>query len=363
MGTFLTEPVRGSLGDPALFALPGIDIMRRYQHGEVTPLPLQHLIGTRPTEVGPGTATFSMPVTKWLEDATGIVWAGIYALFADAPLSAALYTTLPPGKIVTTAQLFLSFVRPTTRNTGNYIGRARTLHIGRREGLSQIHIEDRHGRLLAYGSTRCIINDVPVIPDLEPAPVEPPVEDPPDPYLRPVPPDSYVDLDDFASRPMIDNLRAWIDGEWPLGPWSTLLGPDMVDVGDGTFTMRIPTSPWFSNGGPFVHGGVMAWAASSALSAALGTTLEAGEMSGAVDLEVRFLHAVPIDSGNLTATAEVKQIGGRVRVASATLQDDGGRTVALATGSAMVIAEGVRGLMRGKLPDEIHGADAGETES
>lgn len=357
MDTFLDEPVRGSFGDPALFARSGIDVMRRYQHGEVTPLPLQHLLGTRPTEVGPGATTFSMPVTRWLEDATGIVWAGIYALFADAPLGAALYTTLPPGRIVTTAQLFLSFVRPTTRETGNYIGRARTLHIGKREGLSRIHIEDRHGRMLAYGSTRCIINDVPVIPDLEPAPVEPPIEDPPDPYRRPVPDDLYIDVEKFASRPMLENLEAWIEETVPLGPWQMLLGPEMIEASSGRFGMRIPTSPWFSNGGPYMHGGVMAWACSSALSAAIETTLETGEMSGAVDLEVRFLHPVPIDSGNLTAIAEIEQIGSRVRVASATLQDDEGRAVALASGSAMVIADGVRGLMRGKLPDEIHGAD------
>ena len=154
-----------------------------------------------------------MPVTRWLEDSIGIVWAGFYALFADAPLSASLYAALPPGKMVSTAELFLSFIRPTTRQTGNYIGRARTLHIGRKQGLSQIQIEDHHGRLLAYGTTRCIINDVPIIPGLEPAAVEPHIEDPPDPYLRPVPSDLYVDLKKFASRPMIENLHDWLNGK------------------------------------------------------------------------------------------------------------------------------------------------------
>lgn len=354
----LSEPVRGSFGDPALFAKPGLDVMRMYTHGRVTPLPLQHLLGTRPTEVGPGTATFAMPVTRWLEDATGIVWAGFYALFADAPLSTALYAALPPGKVVSTAQLFLSFVRPTTRQTGNYIGRARTLHIGRKEGLSQIHIEDREGRLLAYGSTRCIINDAPIIPDLEPAPVEPTIDDPPDPYLRPVPDGLQIDLEEFASRPMIDNLRRWLKGSWPLGPSHLILGQEMIDVQEGRFVMQIGTSPWFSNGGPFVHGGVIAWACDAALGGAIASTLGPGEIAATVDLEVRFLRPVPIESGKLTAIADVKQAGRRLRVASVTVEDERRRPIAIGSGSIMVVPGGIRELMRGKLPDEIIGADA-----
>jgi uncharacterized protein (TIGR00369 family) len=363
----LSEPVRGSFGDPALFAMSGLDVLRKYKHGEISPLPLQHLFGTRPTDVGPGAITFSMPVTRWLEDSAGLVWAGFYALFADAPLSAALYTALPPGKMVTTAELFMSFVRPTTRDTGNYIGRARTLHIGRREGLSQIHIEDRHGRLLAYGSTRCIINDMPVIPNLELAPMEAPIEDPPDPYLRQVPDDLYVDLEEHASRPMINNLRLWVDGKRPLGPSQLMLGQSLVDVQQGRFVMQLPTSPWFSNGGPFVHGGIIAWACDSAMTGAIGSTLEAGEMLATVDLQVRFLRPVQIDSGVLTAVADVVHEGHRLRVASVTLEDERRRPVAIASGSALVVRGGIHQLIGGKSHDEIVGEtadhrDGGTTE-
>jgi uncharacterized protein (TIGR00369 family) len=255
-------------------------------------------------------------------------------------------------------QLFLSFVRPTTRETGNYIGRARTLHIGRKEGLSQIHIEDRHGRLLAYGSTRCIINDVPIIDGLEPAPLEPTIDDPPAPYLRHAPEDLYVDLEELSARPMIANMRRWATGAWPLGPASLVLGHRFVDVMEGRAVVQIPTSPWFSNGGPFVHGGVIAWACDFALNAAMASTLGAGEALATVDLEVRFLRPVPIDSGALTAVADVKQAGKRLRVASMSLEDDRRRPVAIASGSSLVVPGGIRQLMHGKLPDEVVGEDA-----
>lgn len=358
MDSFLDEPIRGSMGDPALLALPGLEVMKRYTYREATPLPLQHLFGTRPTEVGPGVATFSMPVTRWLEDSVGIVWSGFYALFADAPLSTALYTALPAGKAVSTAQLFLSFVRPTTRHTGNYIGRARSLHIGHKGGLSQIHIEDRHGKLLAYGSTRCIINDFPTMDGVEPAPVEPPVTDPPDPYLRPVPENEYIDMEKFASRPMIENLKDWLHDRWPYGPSRHLLGQRIVDVQEGRVVLQLPTSGWFSNGGPFVHGGIIAWAADSAMGGAILSTLARGEIAATVDLEVRFLRTVPIESGMLTAIADVKQSGRRLQVATVTVEDERRRPVAFGSGSMLVVPGGVRELMRGSLPDEIVGADA-----
>jgi uncharacterized protein (TIGR00369 family) len=127
--------------------------------GELPAPPIFRLTGMRPTEAGLGKATFSMPVTRWLEDGFRLYWGGVYALFADAPLAAAVWTTLPAGKMVTTSELNMSFVRPMSRKTGNMIGRAETVHAGRQVGLSRIEVTDQEGRMLAFGSTRCLISE------------------------------------------------------------------------------------------------------------------------------------------------------------------------------------------------------------
>jgi uncharacterized protein (TIGR00369 family) len=111
----------------------------------------------RPTEVALGKATFTMPVTRWLEDGFGLYWGGVYALFADAPLAAAIWTTLPAAKAVATSELQMSFVRPMSRKTSNLVGRAETIHSGSQVGLSMIQITDHEGRLLAFGNTRCLL--------------------------------------------------------------------------------------------------------------------------------------------------------------------------------------------------------------
>src|SRR5262249_48307758 len=130
MGHIDAERYRGSIRDLRAFQTPGLETLRRYVRGELPAVPIQRLAGLRATEAGLGKATFTMPVTRWLEDGFGLYWGGVFALLADAPLAAAIWTTLPAGKAVTTSELSLSFVRPMSRKTEAMIGRAETIHSG-----------------------------------------------------------------------------------------------------------------------------------------------------------------------------------------------------------------------------------------
>ena len=56
----------------------------------------------------------------------------------------------------------MSFVRPLTAQTRNIVGRAETVHSGSLVGLATVQITDQDGRMLAFGSTRCLIADFPV---------------------------------------------------------------------------------------------------------------------------------------------------------------------------------------------------------
>jgi acyl-coenzyme A thioesterase PaaI-like protein len=99
------------------FQRPGIDTIRDMMSGSLPGPPPSRLFGSGPTDVGLGKVTFSMQVTRWLEDSLGVVEAGIYALFADAPVASALWSALPAGKLATTSELNMSFLRPATRAT------------------------------------------------------------------------------------------------------------------------------------------------------------------------------------------------------------------------------------------------------
>ena len=119
------EKFQGPMGDLRAFEISGRETFKRFIRGELHGPPVSRLLGMRPTEAGLGKATFAMPVTRWLEDGFGLYSGGVYALFADAPLASAIWTTLPPGKAVATSELSMSFVRPMNRRRRTWSGAPR----------------------------------------------------------------------------------------------------------------------------------------------------------------------------------------------------------------------------------------------
>jgi uncharacterized protein (TIGR00369 family) len=350
----IDEPVRGAIGDPRGFQVPGLDGARRYVRGELPVGPIHRLTGLRPTDAGPGRSTFSMPITRWLEDPFGIVWAGVFALLADAPLGVSIWTGLPAGKMVTTSELNLSFVRPFTRDTGNIVGRATSVHQGNQVGLSAVEISDREGRLMAFGTTRCLIVDAPIDLNAEyPEPDTGP-DEPEDPYLRSAPEDSYFDLETVVTGRPIDVQKRIIAGEVTPN-FARMFGPLWEVNAPGSAIGTFATSPWFSAGGPFLYGGMLALMAEAAMSSAVYNTLEPGEVFAPLDMNVRFTRPVMINSGALRSIGHVQHTGRRLRVASAELLNAEGKRVAMATSSALVVPGGVRELMRGTPPEKLLG--------
>ncbi len=350
----IDEPVRGAIGDPRGFQVPGLHGARQYVRGELPVGPIHRLTGLRPTDAGPGRSTFSMPITRWLEDPFGIVWAGAFALLADAPLGVSIWTGLPAGKMVTTSELNLSFVRPFTRNTGNIVGRATSVHQGNQVGLSAVEISDREGRLMAYGTTRCLVVDAPIDMEAEyPEPDTGPNE-PADPYLRPPPEDSYFDLETIVQGRPIDVQRRIIAGD-VIPNAARLFGWSWDVEGPGSVTGTFKTTPWFSAGAPFLYGGLLALLAESATGSAVYSTLEPGEVFATLDMNIRFTRPVMIGSGEIKGIGRVQHTGKRMRIASADLINSEGKRVAMATSSALVVPGGVRELMRGTPPEKLLG--------
>ena len=87
-----------------------------------------------------------------------------------------------------------------------------------------------------------------------------------------------------------------------------------------------------------VHGGVLSTLLDTAAGCAVHSTLAAGEAYTSLDLSVKFLRAVTVDSGILTAEGTVLQRGRRTALAQAQLTDESGRLVAHATSSCMIFA-------------------------
>ena len=69
----------------------------------------------------------------------------------------AIQSTLDRGIAQTTVEFKISLVRPITPETGLITAEGVVLNCGRRIGTAEGRITDAKGRLLAHGTTTCLI--------------------------------------------------------------------------------------------------------------------------------------------------------------------------------------------------------------
>src|ERR1700730_14862283 len=87
----------------------------------------------------------------------GTVHGGLAATLLDSCMGLAIQSTLEKGVGSTTLEFKISLLRPITPETGLITAEGIVLSCGRRVGTAEGRITDRKGRLLADGTTTCLI--------------------------------------------------------------------------------------------------------------------------------------------------------------------------------------------------------------
>ncbi len=87
----------------------------------------------------------------------GTVHGGLAATLLDSAMGLATQSTLAQGVAQTTVEFNISLVRPITPETGPISAEGTVLNCGRRIGTAEGRITDAKGRLLAHGTTTCLI--------------------------------------------------------------------------------------------------------------------------------------------------------------------------------------------------------------
>lgn len=334
------EQVRGGYPDPAMLAVPGRERLQAWLRDASLLPPLTHLTGARPTAVADGTADAEMPATGWLLNSAGLIGGGTLAILADIALGCAVETKLPAATPYTTAELSLTLLRPA-RPGATLTAHGQAIHVGRSVGLSEAFlIDSRDERLIAHGTSRLAI-----LPWLEeiPQPVGdgpgsgPATFDTADPYRRPAPGDGVLAQSVWDELPGREILRRQVAGDLPQPPIHRLCGLATVGVDDGKATMRLPASEWLNSPMGLLQGGAIAMLADAALLGAAAATADAGTAIAGLDLKVNYLRPAPADGRDLTARAEVVHSGQTLAISRARVENDEGKPVALATGTAMYL--------------------------
>jgi uncharacterized protein (TIGR00369 family) len=136
----------------------------------------------------------------------------------------------------------------------------------------------------------------------------------------------------------LGQLRAMAQGELPPPPIMETLGFTGFHPEPGRVVVEMPAAEFHYNPLGSVHGGVISTLLDTATGCAVQSTLAVGESYTSLDLTVKFLRPVTVESGLLTCAGDVIQRGRRTALARAQLTDGRGRLVAHATSSCMIFA-------------------------
>jgi uncharacterized protein (TIGR00369 family) len=141
-----------------LSGMSGLDAMRAIISGEAPPPPIAVLMGFDLAEVDEGRAVFLGEAAEFHYNPLGVVHGGLAATLLDSAMGCAVQTTLPAGVRYTTLEIKANFVRAITLDAGILRCEAGVLYRGRRSATAEGSlVEDATGRLLAHGTTTCLV--------------------------------------------------------------------------------------------------------------------------------------------------------------------------------------------------------------
>jgi uncharacterized protein (TIGR00369 family) len=137
--------------------MSGLEYMRKLMTGELPPSAMAQLIDFKLVEVSEGHAVLTIIPDERYYNGIGIVHGGLAATLLDSALGCAINTMMPAGKIFTTLEMKINYVRPMRRETGLVRCEGRVIHAGSRVATADGRITDASGKLYAHGTATCML--------------------------------------------------------------------------------------------------------------------------------------------------------------------------------------------------------------
>ena len=140
-----------------LRALSGLEFLKGICDGRLPQAPIAEILGFRMIEAEEGLTVFQGTPSLDLYNPMGSVHGGWYGTLLDSCMSCAVQTTLERGSGYTTVEYSINLVRAIHEGTGPVRAEGRIVHRGRRLATADGRILDQHGKLLAHGTTTCMV--------------------------------------------------------------------------------------------------------------------------------------------------------------------------------------------------------------
>ena len=137
--------------------MSGLEFVQGLASGALPLNTIARTLGYDVIEAEHGRVIIVAEPNNMLLNPAGTVHGGFSATLLDSCMGLAIQSTLEKGFGQTTLEFKISLARPITPETETIRADGAVLSRGRRIGTAEGRITDRNGRLLAHGTTTCLI--------------------------------------------------------------------------------------------------------------------------------------------------------------------------------------------------------------
>lgn len=157
MSSRITNKTYGTVGTDRQKEMSGLEFVQGLVDGTLPLNTIAETLGYDITEAVSGRVVVTAEPNGAHLNPAGTVHGGFAATLLDSCMGLAVQTTLEKGVGQTTLEFKISLLRPITPETGLIRAEGVVLSRGRRVGTAEGRITDLQGRLLAHGTTTCLI--------------------------------------------------------------------------------------------------------------------------------------------------------------------------------------------------------------
>jgi uncharacterized protein (TIGR00369 family) len=137
--------------------MSGLEFVKGLASGALPLNTIAQTLGYDVVEAECGRVAIALDPTGAQLNPWGTVHGGVTATLLDSCMGLAIQSMLEKGVGSTTLEFKISLVRAITLETGQIRAEGTVLNCGRRVGMAEGRVTDLKGRLLAHGTTTCLI--------------------------------------------------------------------------------------------------------------------------------------------------------------------------------------------------------------
>jgi len=157
MPTRIASKTYGTVSAERQKEMSGLEFVQGLVDGTLPLNTIAETLGYDVTEAAKGRVVVAITPDGTHLNPSGTVHGGLAATLLDSCMGLAIRSMLDKGFAQTTLEFKISLVRPITPETGPIQAEGIVLNCGRRIGTAEGRITDQAGRLLAHGTTTCLI--------------------------------------------------------------------------------------------------------------------------------------------------------------------------------------------------------------